>query len=73
MATKATVGTAAGESVKPVLKTVEEWAREKGVSEAYLAGVKYLNKWGKGKAVSEKEFDSALRGFLSSPADGRKK
>lgn len=72
MASKDVADTVTGRS-EPVMKTAEEWAREKNVPGSYFAGVKYKNRWGKGKAVSEKEFEAAVREFLAAPADGRKR
>lgn len=54
-------------------KSAEDWAIKKQVPGAYLAGVKYRNHWGSGKLVTEQEFDAALKGFLVSAADGRKR
>lgn len=71
MAARAAAGTAVEE--RPMLKTAEAWADEKHVPGEYLAGMVYGNRWGKGKTMTEKEFDVALKGFLSSPADGRKR
>lgn len=72
MASNAAADTVPGRS-EPVMKMAEEWAHEKKVPESYLAGVKHRNRWGKGKAVSEKEFDAAVKAFLEAPADGRKR
>lgn len=72
MAGKAAAETAAGNE-KPEQKTVREWALEKRVPGPYLAGMKYRNRWGDGKTLSEKEFDSALKAFLEAAADGRKR
>lgn len=72
MASNAAADTAP-DGTGPVMKKAEEWAHEKNVPESYLAGVKYKNRWGKGKAVSEKEFDAAVKAFLEAPADGRKR
>lgn len=67
-------GAAAPETDKQkVRKTAEGWALEKKVPGVYLAGVKCSNRWSKGKMLSEEEFDAAVREFLDSAADGRKK
>ncbi len=69
----------AGKSVKEALpdqvlrKTPEDWALEKQVPGVYLAGVKQRNGWAKNKMLEEREFDAALREFLSAAADGRKR
>lgn len=55
------------------MKTAEEWALEKQVPSAYLAGVKSNSGWATGKMVTEAEFNAALKAFLNGPADGRKK
>lgn len=56
-----------------VRKTAEDWAMEKQIPSVYLAGVKQQKRWGKNKMLEEREFDMALRDFLTAAADGRKK
>lgn len=71
MAAKSAKDTApAAEAVK---KTAEEWAIEKQIPGVYLAGVKQRMKWAKNKMLEEREFDAALRAFLTAAADGRSK
>lgn len=69
----------AGKAVKEVVpdqvvrKTAEEWAIAKQVPSVYLAGVKQQKNWSKNKMLEEREFDTALREFLTAAADGRKR
>lgn len=60
-------------TMKPQVKSAEDWAISKNVPGMYFAGVKAQNQWGKGKALTEKEFDAALKKFLDGAADGRKR
>lgn len=56
----------------PVMRPVEEWAKEKGVDPIFYEGAKVSMGWKSGKAVTEKDFDAAMDGFINGPADGRK-
>ena len=49
-------------------KEIEVLAREKETSLEHLAGLMTFKGWTSGKSVSEKEFDAALKSFLSARA-----
>jgi len=53
--------------------TIEELAKKNKVDRSVLEGLKISKTWGTGKRVSEATFKTALKAFLESPADGRKK
>ena len=53
--------------------TIGELAGKQGVDRAVLEGVKVGRKWGEGKRVSGVVFETAVKTFLNSPADGRQK
>jgi len=49
-------------------REIELLARERGTDSASLAGLMAFKGWTSGKSVSEKEFDAALKSFLSTKA-----
>ncbi len=58
---------------KKGLLPIEELAESSGVKPEVFAGLKIHCGWGAGKTLLKEEFEKALKGFLSAPADGRKK
>lgn len=54
------------------MKTIEEWAKEKGTADEILKGTMILNGWACGKSVTGPEYDAAVELFKEGPADGRK-
>lgn len=54
------------------MKTIEEWAKEKGTADEILKGTMILNGWSCGKSVTGPEYDAAVELFEKGPADGRK-
>jgi len=56
------------EKTSAAKKEIEALARERGLDAALVAGVMSHKGWASGKSISEKEFDSALKDFLSARA-----
>lgn len=54
-------------------KTIEEWAKLKHTDVAVLGGAKVMQHWNSGKAVSEQEYDTAVKMFRESPARRKRK
>lgn len=42
------------------MKTIEEWAEQKGTADWQMAAAKHRAKWGAGRQVSEGDFDTAV-------------
>lgn len=53
------------------MKTIEEWAAEKGTADEILKGTMIMAGWSCGKSVSEQEYEEAVETFTKGPADGR--
>lgn len=54
------------------MKTIEEWAAEEETAHEILKGTMIQSGWERGKSVSKKEYDDAVKLFIGGPADGRK-
>lgn len=52
------------DTLEESLKTVEEWAVERGHALWQLVGVKVYHRWGDGKQVTAKEYDAAIEKWL---------
>lgn len=59
--------------INETYRPIEEWAKDKSSDPVLLEGMKVHMGWRTGKCVTEKEFDSAMKSFAGSPADGRKR
>jgi hypothetical protein len=53
------------------LKTVEEWAKAKGTKSYVFAAVSEAAGWAAGRKTTEREYVSAVDGWLKSAARGR--
>lgn len=53
-------------------KSIDEYKKLKGTKTAIFEGMKALNNWKTGKAVTEIEYDQAVKEFETSPVNGIK-
>ncbi len=58
---------------KDALCPVEEWVGKKGIPKWQLAGAMRMQGWAAGKAVTENEFDAAIKKFVKKPLGGASK
>lgn len=61
----------AEETKKAELFDVSELKEKKGTDDATFEGVKAFKGWSSGKAVSEAEYDKAVKEFETTAIDGR--
>lgn len=67
MANKKNAADAAGDEYR----TVEEWKKILGTSDAVFAGTGVKKNWNKGKQVTKSEYTSAVDSFLNSTIGGK--
>lgn len=53
-------------------RTIEEWKKVLGTSDAVFAGVSVKQSWCKGRQVTKAEYESAVNSFLKSNIGGKK-
>lgn len=56
----------------PELFSIEELKEKNKTPDRVFEGMKAAENWKTGKAVSQEEYEAALKGFLESPMGGKK-
>lgn len=56
----------------PELFSIEELKEKNKTPDRVFEGMKAAENWKTGKAVSQEEYETALKGFLESPMGGKK-